>query len=166
MSRTAAPLIDYAMDHAESPADRLLRRIVAWTAIVTAAESVISTALLVALSRNWLASPPNMSWSMGGPWEQAATAAGMLAMCGLILGGVLLLGRSRASILLIRGGVALSIVITLVEIALNLYSSPTYTSYWSKPGSAAMEAMHYFHGLFLALLMLLLTLPPLARRMV
>jgi hypothetical protein len=52
--------IDHASQDAELPADRLLRRILAWSAIAYGADGVIQNALFIALAKKWVASPPNM----------------------------------------------------------------------------------------------------------
>jgi hypothetical protein len=44
--------------------------------------------------------------------------------------------------------------------------SVVYASYWSTPATAATNALRFLAGLWLPVLILLLTLPPLARRMV
>jgi hypothetical protein len=43
--------------------------------------------------------------------------------------------------------------------------NPVYTSYWSTPASAAINALQFIEGMWLEVMLLLLTLPPLARRM-
>ena len=64
-----------------------------------------------------------------------------------------------------RVSVAAQLVLTVATTALELYAEPVYASYWSKPGTAAMEAMGVLGGLWLPVVLVLLTLPPLARRM-
>jgi hypothetical protein len=113
---STAPLIEYTSEALEQPADRLLRRIVAWTAIVCGGEVVIGTALHIALAKKWVASPSNMSWEFDGRGDALLTAAQTLAMCGLLFGGLLLLRRARASIVLMRGSVVCSIVLTFVSL--------------------------------------------------
>jgi hypothetical protein len=46
-----------------------------------------------------------------------------------------------------------------------MWTNPTYRSYWSTPGAAAVEGLGFLNGLWLPALLVLLTLPPLARRM-
>jgi hypothetical protein len=161
-----APLIEYAPPGLEAPADRLLRRIVAWSAIVYGAEALVVKTLHVALSRGWLASPSTMSWSLDGGWSRIMMAAQALTMLAMLIGGVLMLRRSRACLVILRAGVACSIVLAILSLAMAMRASPVYRSYWSTPAAAAVNAMDFMGNLWLPILIVLLTLPPLARRMV
>jgi len=49
---------------------------------------------------------------------------------------------------------------------LGMRAEPLYRDYWSTPAAAAMEASQLTRGCWLLVLIVLLTLPPLARRMV
>jgi hypothetical protein len=162
----AAPLIEYGSGAHEPPADRLLRRIVAWAAILYGGEALISAALHVALSGGWVASPSTMSWRLDGGWDLVVMGAHKVAMSALLIGGVLMLRRSRASVVVLRASVACAIVLAILGQALAMRGSPVYASYWSTPASAAMYAMQFLRSLWLPVLIVLLTLPPLARRMV
>ena len=127
---------------------------------------VIHTAVLVGLSQKWLASPRTMMWGFAGTWDVMLTAVQTLAMCVIVLGGVLLAGRSRASITLVRGGAALSILVAVMDQVLSVRSSSVGMSYWSTPATFTWQALKFLAGLWCPALLLLLTLPPLARRMV
>jgi hypothetical protein len=162
----AAPLIAYGTEDLDTPTDRLLRRIVGWTAIVSSAKSLLTTALLVALAKKWLASPSSMVWDLDGGWNAVVRAADTAASCALLLGGLLLLRRSWAGILLIRAGVASLVALSAVSLTMLLYTNPTYASYWSTFGAAAIETSSWVSGLWPDAMLILLTLPPLARRMV
>src|SRR5207248_3315554 len=137
-----------------------------WTAIVEGGTSVLATALRVALANKWLATPNTMAWGFDAQWEIALTAAEALTMCALLVGGVMLLTRTRVAIPILRLSVACSIVLMFVGTVMALHSSTTYASYWSKPATAAVEALQVVKGEWPELLIGLLTLPPLARRMV
>ena len=149
---------------AELPADRLLRRIVAWTAIAYGANALARTALHVVLAKGWAAAPPNMSWSLEGGWNTAVFLVQSAAMAALVAGGVLALRRSRACVAVLRGSVACWVLLSVVGLAMLVRTNPTYASYWSTPAAAAVNAAHFLEGLCLPVLILLLTLP-LARRM-
>src|SRR5947208_581845 len=110
----SAPLIQYASEPLEQPAERLLRHIVAWTAIVEGGTSVLATALRVALANKWLATPNTMAWGFDAQWEIALTAAEALTMCALLVGGVMLLTRTCVAIPILRLSVACSIVLMFV----------------------------------------------------
>ena len=165
MSDTA-PWIEYASQGLELPADQLLRRIVGWTAIMYGGEAVIGTALHVALARGWVASPSSMSWSLDGGWNIIVMHAQTLAMTALVTGGVLMLRRSPASVVVMRASIASSIVLAVLGLAMTLRASPVYASYLSTPATATVYTVQYLRGLWLPVLIVLLTLPPLARRMV
>ena len=155
-----APLIAYAV----TPPDQLLRRIAAWSAIVWAADSLLGTALHLALSRGWVASPPNMSWPRSSGWPLAVRTAEDLAASAMLIGGILLLWRSRPAVALLRAGAACSVVLIVLALVILLRTEPIYASYWSTPAAAVMEARPTLAALFEPVLIILLTLPPLARR--
>lgn len=162
----AAPPINYALSDLEQPADRLLRRIIAWVAIACGGVAICSSALHVALSKGWLASPTSMSWDLRGGWDLVLMAAQTLTRCALVVGGVLMLNRSRASVVLLRAAAGCSIGLGALGLAMIARASPVYASYWSTPAAAAVNAMQFLNGLWAPVLILLLTLPPLARRTV
>lgn len=159
-------LIEYGTNDLESPADRLLRRVVAWTAVAEGAQSLLTSAVHVALAKKWLASPSTMGWDLSGGWSAVIMAATAAAMGTLLAGGLLLLRRSPWSLPLLRGGAAASILLSVAGLARAVYTIPVYRSYWSTPGTFTMEAAQFARGLWVPALLLLLTLPPLARRMV
>ena len=161
-----APTIAYASETYEAHADRLLRHVVSWTALVLAGNALITTGLHVALAKGWVASPPSMSWSMGTGWGAVVLGANMLTNIGLVVGAVLLLRRSKASLAILRASVACSLVLTALGLAMLIIDNPTYRSYWSTPATAALYAIQFLSGLWDEVLIVLLTLPPLARRMV
>lgn len=161
-----APMMDYASDSVEQPAEGLLRRIVAWSAILYGGESVGVTLLQVALATRWLDTPANMSWSIEGGWSRLLFTAQALAMAGFLAGGLLLLKRLPASILVLRISAGSLVVVTLGGIAATLVDYPPFASNWSTPGAAVMMALQVLHALWMPALFILLTLPPLARRMV
>jgi hypothetical protein len=167
MSDTAEP-IEYASraSTTDLPADRLLRRAVGWTAVLYGGQAVLATALHIALARRWLRTPPNMSWDVPTGWTMIASRAQTLAMAGILVAGVLLLRRAPLAVHVLRGCVAGSIVLSIVNLGLALANNPIYASYWSTPGSFAIEALYNLGGLWLPLLLILITLPSLARRMV
>jgi carbon starvation protein CstA len=107
-----------------------------------------------------------MSWSIDARWTVVGMAAQALAMLALLTAGVLLLRRSRSSIILLRASVACSIALSTLSLAMSLYDNSIYASYWSTPATAAVNALQFLSGFWLPVLLVLLTLPPLARRMV
>jgi hypothetical protein len=165
MSDTVSP-IEYAPQGLELPSDGLLRHIIAWAAIVYGGDAVIGAALHVALAKGWAASPPSMSWSLDGEWDAPLMAAQTLAMSALLIGGVLMLRRSRACFVVLRASIGCSICLTVLNLVLVLRDNPVYASYWSTPAAAAVNALQFWRGLWLPVLLVLLTLPPFARRMV
>jgi hypothetical protein len=164
MSQSLAA-IPYATETLEARPDQLLRRIVAWTAILYGGQAVLTTALHVALAKGWVASPNTMSWSFGGGADVLVTAARTLTNCALVTGGLFLLGRSRLGVILIRAGVAGAVVTAAAGLAVTLNAVPTYASYWSTPAAFAVNAADFLRGVALPVLLALLTLPALARRM-
>ena len=161
-----APTIAYASEAYDTPADRLLRHVVAWTALVDGGKALVTTGLHVALAKGWLASPPSMGWGLQGGWGAVMLIAPMLTNVGLLIGGMLLLRRSRTSLVFLRVSVGCSLVLTAVSLAVTMIENPVYRSYWSTPGTAAMNGIQFLGGLWVEILIVLLTLPPLARRMV
>jgi hypothetical protein len=161
-----ATTIAYASEAYEASADRLLRHVVAWTALVLGGNALITTGLHVALAKEWVASRPNMSWSLGTGWGAVVLGANMLTNIGLVAGAVLLLRRSRASLAILRASVACSLVLTALGLAMLIIEDPTYRSYWKTPATAALYAIQFLGGVWDEALIALLTLPPLARRMV
>lgn len=158
--------IEYASEVLEQPADRLLRRIVGWMAIAYAALSLIATALRVALIKGWVAGPQNTTWMFEGSWQVGLTAAEAALNAVYLYGGVRLLNRWRWSIIILRASAFSSVALAVVSAVLFSQFNTFYASYWSTPGSAAMHAAEFLSGLWLPAIIVLLTLPPLARRMV
>ena len=165
MQDTLPPLA-YAPPGLDQRADRLLRRIVAWLAIVYGGESIVRSALHYALAKGLLAHPPNMSYSLDDRWSVALMGLRFAIMFVMLLGGVLLLWRARVSLTLLRVSAAGTIILLVVGQALHLRTNPTYASYWSTPATFVLYTMQSLQSLWLPLLLGLLTLPPLARRMV
>jgi hypothetical protein len=161
-----APSIPYASTaHVDTPADRLLRRIVAGTAILYGGEALVGRALHIALGKGWLSYPSTMFWSVEGGWLLVSNSASSVIMCALLVAGVLLLRRSPPSIPLLRAAVAAEIVVHFVGLALVMRSEPVFASYWSAPGTFAVYSLQELRSLLVPVLLVLLTLPPLARRM-
>jgi hypothetical protein len=161
------PTIGYAPPGGlEVPADRLVRRVVAWLSVLYGGQSLVGTALHVALARGWAASPKNMSWAISGGATVAMMGVSALAMCAYVVGGVLLMRRSRGSVLVLRAAVVGDVVVSLVGLGLVLYQDPTYASYWSTPATGTMYALEHMRALYVPGLVGVLTAPPLARRMV
>ncbi|MDQ3440388.1 MAG: hypothetical protein M3478_08585 [Planctomycetota bacterium] len=161
-----APTIAYASEAFDTPADRLLRHVVAWTALILGGNAVVTTGLHVALAKGWAASPPSMSWSLESGWGAVVLGAHMLTNVGLVVGAVLLLRRSRMSLAFLRASVGCSLVLTALGLAMLIIENPTYRSYWSTPATAALYGIQFLGGVWDEALIVLLTLPPLARRMV
>ena len=162
----AAPSIEYASTAHDTPPDRLLRRIVAWTAIVYGGEALVARALHIALAKGWLSHPSSMSWDLAGGWILVSNSVSTLTMCALLVAGLLLLRRSALSIPILRAGVAASIVVHIVGLALVMRANPIFASYWSTPGTFAVYSLQELRNTLVPILLVLLTLPPLARRMV
>ena len=158
---TASP-IEYATDNLEQPADRLLRRIVAGSAIAYGGLAVAGTALNLALAAGLVAGPPDMVWDPGSGWHQGVAAAQTVAMAASVVGGVLMLGGGRSGVLVVRAAVTCSIVLLVLSRTADMLATPEL---WSTPAGAAAYATHYLRGFFVPVLIVLLTLPPLARRM-
>lgn len=164
MTRTTP--IEYGTTDLEPPADRLLRRVVGWTAVAYAAQSLLTTAAHVALAKKWLASPSTMGWDLGGGWSAVIMAAQAATMCAMLAGGLLLLKRSPWSLPLLRGSAVASVLLTGAGLVRAMYITPVIRSYWSTPGSIFVETAQFARGVWVLVLLLLLTLPPLARRLV
>jgi len=158
--------IDYASDALEQPADRLLRRIIGWSGIAYGGKGLLGKALHVALAKGWVASPPNMSWSFDGRWDLIQMVGSTVTDAALLYGGILLLNRSRSSVIVLRASAGFAIALAVVGLAMAMRQNATYASYWSTPGTAMSNALHFLGGLWLPVLIVLITLPPLARRMV
>src|SRR5215207_293921 len=152
MTERAPPLIGYAPPGMELSADRLLRRIVAWLAILIGGHALVLKALHVGLARGWLASPPNMSWSIDERWQVVQMVFSSLVMLAMLFGGVLLLRRSPVAILLLRASAACLILQSVVSQVMYLLTNSILRSYWSTPGSAAVNALQFFQSLWLTLL--------------
>jgi len=160
------PLIPYASTSTgDHPSDRFLRRIVGWLAIVCGARTVLLNALYVALSNGWVAQPPSMAWGLGGWWRAAIMAGETVAMCALLLGGTMLLRRLAGAVALLRCAAVALATLSLLGQAGLLHFDPDYAGYWTEPATAAVEALVVLNGFWLPVVIVLLTLPPLARRM-
>ncbi|HEV2295416.1 MAG TPA: hypothetical protein VGR35_16315 [Tepidisphaeraceae bacterium] len=158
--------IEYASDALEQPADRLLRHIVGWSGIAYGGKALLGSALHVALAKGWVATPPNMSWSFDGRWDLLQMVVAAMTNTALLCGGVLLLNRSRSSVIVLRASAGFTIALAVVGLAMAMRQNATYASYWSTPATATSNALGFLGGLWLPVLIVLLTLPPLARRMV
>lgn len=159
------PPIAYASRAAELPADRLLRRILAWSAIFYGAQGIISNALLVALAKKWMASPRNIGWGFGRDTRDVILiVADTLVMSALIIAGILILKRGRVGVIVLRAAVISAIVRAVLYHAISALTIAEVASCWSTPGAAAMQALGILYGLWIPVLLGLLTLPPLARR--
>lgn len=162
----AEPVVQYAVAELEQPADRLLRRIIAGTAIASSGMSISSTVVHFGLANGWLASPRNMSWAHGDAAAIAFSMLGLALAVGLLIGGFLLLKRRPAAIVLLRVCAIASLLTIPAGLATTLLGNPDYAEYWSTPGSAFLQALQYFHGAWIPILIGLLTLPPIAQRLV
>ena len=99
-----APPIAYASAEDELPSDRLLRRIVAFSAMIYGGDALLDTALHVALARGWVASPSSMGWGFY-PNDLVITAAQTVVMFAMLMGGVLGPPRERdGQVLLVDAG--------------------------------------------------------------
>jgi hypothetical protein len=161
-----APPIDYARDPLEQPADRLLRRIIGVLAIAHGAMGLTTNALHVLLARGWTTSPTTMSWSIDSTWQAGIMVATALVMIALLSGGVMVMRGSAAGFSMLRIGATAEILISGIGLALVLGNNSIYRSYWSTPATGVIYAIQFVEGEWVPLLMLALTLPPLARRMV
>jgi hypothetical protein len=158
--------IGYASEDAELPADRLLRRIAGWWAIVYAAEAIVNAALQLALHKRWVAMPANSAWALGGRWGEIVMGVRTVMMCMLLIGGVLLLRRSGTGVLILRAALAGAIVLAILNFAVLEYPSMAISVSRSMPVLAASFALPVLQSVSAPVLLLLVTLPPLARRMV
>ena len=157
----APPLIEYAAEGGAPGGDRLLRHVVAWSAIVYGGAAVVRFALHAALVMGWVASPPNTSYGFGDGWGRAGSTAHVLGAAVVMVGGAMLLGRLRKSAVAIRTGAA-CLIVALVLNAVTVLMSPYFRL---TPATAAEHALHLVIIIWLPLVLVLLTLPPLARRM-
>ena len=148
----------------QSPADRLLRQIVAGVALFLGAQSLITAGLQIALAHRWLASPSNMAWELGEGWQRIVSYLVLAVHCAYVLGAVMLLRRQRGGILLVRLAAVFSVVGSIVGFLMLLSSSPTYASYWTTPGAIAIQGVSIIGGWLPNLVVIALTLPPLAKR--
>jgi hypothetical protein len=156
-------LIDSAPDALEQPADRLLRGIVAWSAIAYGGLAVAGAALYVALAAGWAAAPAVPNWGLDRGWQASLVAAHVLADVLLLAGGVLLRRRSRAGVHALRAGAVGSAGVRILAFALH---SQAYWALWPTPAVVAMFILQTVPELLPPVVIGLLTLPPLARRMV
>jgi hypothetical protein len=164
MPDTGQP-IAYAFDSLELPADRMLRHVVGWAAIVQAGQVIIRTALIVALATGSAATPEHMSWELGTASDQTLVAAYTLAMCALLMGGVLMLRRSRTSVFVIRLSIVCAVLMDVAILSMNLRES-NYAMRWSTPAAAAMNTIDALEPHLPLFMIGLLTLPPLMKRAV
>lgn len=158
--------LSYASEVLDPSADRLLRRIVAWMAIVEGGAAVVSNVIHVGLAMGWLPSPANMSWEISWGWSTAMMAAIALTSVATLVGGLLLLRRVRASIVLLRAAGIAAIALSVANTVIIMLTFPGYAGLWSTFGSAAYQTLAALRGFAPPTLLVLLTLPPLARRMV
>jgi hypothetical protein len=155
---SCAPIqIEYARETEESQADSLLRRIVGWGAFVWGGAGVLGLALHIALARAWVSRPPNMSWSLSPGWGTVLLGANLLTDCAFLLAGALLLRRSALGIPVLRAAAVLTVVLAAAGIADAMFEFQNYASYWSKPATAAVEALGFVNGWWVPLLLGALT---------
>jgi hypothetical protein len=164
MSQTAR-MIEYAPDGLVLPADRLLRRIVALMAMLYGGSALAGAGLHIALARGWAASPRNMSWTLSGGFGGALFIARIIMMGAWVVAGLLLLRGARAGVILMRLSAAATVVMLAAAEWFTLATIPDTRSYWSTPAAAAENALQYLNNLYVPALLVLLTLPPLVRRM-
>jgi len=157
------PYANTAMD--QQPANPLLSRAVGGAVIVYGGAVLVCMALHVALARSWIASPPYVSWALGGLWNRVVMAAQALATALLLAGGAMMLRRSRTGILFVRWGAGGSCVLSLVGTAMALSQGSSYRSLWGTPAAATYQVLEMLQRLWPTLLMTLLASPPLARRL-
>jgi hypothetical protein len=164
---TATIQIDYARDEgAEAPADRLLRKMLGWAAVVYGGVSLLQMALHIGLANGLLSRPANMSWSLSGGWGLLLPGAQVLCESAFLLGGALLLiRRSAVGVTALRVAAMVSVLLLLVGVIVNLRQFSAYASYWSKPATAAMELLDLTNGLWVPLLIAALTFRPPGRSM-
>ncbi len=160
-------IIEYAPDGLDAREVRLLRAIVAVTAIVYGGNALLAQGIHLALTRGWVASLSSTRWIIEGGATTVVWAADGLNMLLMLIGGVLLWRRMRSSILILRISIACTVVLLVAGIVVEMIANPTYASFWSTPASAAYNALQYpLSYMLVPILLALLTLPPLARRMV
>jgi hypothetical protein len=162
----ADPTIPYAnraLDH--KPADPVLRRAIGGAVIAYSGVGLVCTALHVALARKWAASPPYVSWDLGGTWPRTVMAAEVLATALVLAGGAIMLRGFRTGIPLLRWGAVASVVSSLVSTGMALGNEPSYRSLWTTPAAATFQALELFQGMWPLLLIVVLTLPPVSRRL-
>ena len=158
--------IGYASAASDSPSDRLLRRIVACAAILDGGAAIVAEIVHVALAKGWLASPKYMSWAFEGIYGVVNLVISVLLSGTLLLGGVLLLRRNHASIAVLRCSMIASLAFGVFSFGFMLYQDRTWANYWSTFGAAAVQGIGMLRSFWLPTIIGLLTLPPLARRLV
>jgi hypothetical protein len=163
---TDAIALGYAAEYVDPVADRLLRQIVAWMAIIEGGAAIVGNVVHVGLALNLLSSPPNMSWEIDRSWNTIMMAATALTSIATLIGGLMLLRRIRASIVLLRVAGISTIACGFASTVLIMITIPGYAAYWSTFGAATVQSLDAFRGLWTPAMLVLLTLPPLAKRMV
>jgi hypothetical protein len=161
----AAIQIDYSHEAGEMSADRLLRRIVGWSAVIYGGVGVLQLALHIALARGWVSRPPYMSWSLSAGWGILLLAAHTLTECAYLLAGALLLRRSPVGIPVLRWAAVVGVPLMIAQVIHSMFEFQNYASYWSKPATAAVEALGTFNGQWVPLLIAALTFRPAGKRL-
>lgn len=159
--------IDHARPTDAAASDAVfLRRAIAAFCVAYGGLGLISTALHLGLQYGVLRSPSTMSWDGGGLAGQVLTAASALATSLLVFSGVFIARGRRVGVLLLRLVVAIRLVLVALGLAHTFRTLPTYATYWLTPEAAAVNVLQVIHGLWVPAIVTVLTLPPLARRIV
>lgn len=164
--RDTPVLVDYATDGLEAASDRLLRRVVGWLAIVYGGLMLGNSVMTMTLAMKWAASPSSISWRLGDSWSVISTILHAAALAMLTFGGALLVLRVHASIIWLRLATVSSLVLLFANIARSIHTNTIPISFWSTPVAYITYSYHYITALWVPGMVLALTLPPLARRMV
>ncbi len=129
---------------------------------------LLQSACHVFLAMGWAASPPSTSWSLSSGWLLVLWCVSNLAHFALLTGGVMLLGLLPVGILIIRISTSTIVLLTLSSIAVySTLVNPTGSYWsWSNPMAAVSFVLQHLDAVCMPVLLFLLTLPPLARRMI
>lgn len=161
-----ATALEYAVEQ-EDPAFRLLRRIVAWTALMYGLAMGGLLMIYVGLRVGVLPNPAQVTFG-GTPYDAAVYVLQLVCHLVLVLGGVLLLkgdvpSRSAGIVVIRLAGCGVLVLMLMTRIP-QVLSGPLAQYGW--PFRLQMVGSALLSGVGEAVLFLLLTLPSLARRMV
>lgn len=160
-------LVDYAADCPPGASDRLLRRIVGWVAIVYGGLSLMRSVSHFALVVGWAARAQFPRWAPLDTLEKwVFVAVDATIMAALLLGGVMLLRRMPTSIILLRVAAVCSIAFNFTYAAIFVMTYEGWMAFLSTPVAALFDKLPLIAPGWVPVILLVLTLPSLAKRIV